>query len=264
MYHRVKLSLTTSDNNIIASYRHKFPNLFIGFKVYSEIIEMQESINSLLKSHGLKKEILKDPVTEEHRNMIAQKIGGQWESLATFIGVCHEEVEDIKETKKEPLDRRLAMMRRWKKLYGMEATYLKLVESLMHVGRRDLADNIIMEISQENRKKLEETWRYYFLIMTLFVLFLASALLVYNNIYYYKNTNIMMMSENVTENNKTSSDQFIEADLVHTLSNHANKSCSRTLLTDGSLPMHDKEIFVDREIDIPEVMSSVAMAELIL
>ena len=73
----------------------------------------------------------------------------------------------------------------------------------------------------------------------------------------------MMMSENVTENNKTSSDQFIEADLVHTLSNHANKSCNRSLLTDGSHPMHDKEIFVGREIDISEVMSSVARANIV-
>ena len=77
---------------------------------------MQESINSLLETHGVRKKMLEYPVTEEHRNMIAKKIGGQWESLATFIGVCHEEVEDIKETKDEPLDRRLAMMRRWKEL----------------------------------------------------------------------------------------------------------------------------------------------------
>ena len=32
------------------------------------------------------------------------------------------------------------MLRRWKQLYGKEATYLKLAEGLRQVGRRDLIE----------------------------------------------------------------------------------------------------------------------------
>ena len=79
-------------------------------------------------------------MTAAHRDKIARDISGDWESLATFIGVPREEVEDIKDEYRKPLDRRLAMMRTWYKLLGKEATYVKLVEGLRQIGRRDLID----------------------------------------------------------------------------------------------------------------------------
>ena len=133
----------------------------------------------------------------------------------------------------------------------------------MHVGRRDLADDIITEISQKNQK-LEDRRNYYIKPMW-FIMYFLIIVLFYDKTYYYfyNNTNITTMSENVTENNKTSSEQCIGADLIHTLSNHTNESCSRTLLTDGNLPMHDQEIFVGRENDVLEVMRSVDRANIV-
>ena len=79
--------------------------------------------------------------------MIAQDIGGDWESLATFIGVPPGDVESIKEEYRRPLERRLAMMRRWHELWGEKATYHRLVEGLRQIGRRDLLElltNVIL------------------------------------------------------------------------------------------------------------------------
>ena len=95
-------------------------------------------LESILRDNGMSKETLKRSTTKDHRNKIAQKIGRDWESLATIIGVPSEDVYDIKEEYGKPLDRRLAMMRRWHELWGEEATYLKLVEGLRQIGRRDL------------------------------------------------------------------------------------------------------------------------------
>ena len=48
-----------------------------------------------------------------------------------------------KDEYRKPLDRRLAMMRRWHKLWGSEATYLRLIKGLRHIGRRDLIDRLM-------------------------------------------------------------------------------------------------------------------------
>ena len=91
-------------------------------------------LESILRDDGVNKKSLRKSTTNEHRNKIAQKIGGDWESLAIFIEVIPpEDVDDIKEMYREPLDRRLAMMRRWHKLWGEEATYLRLIEGLRQI-----------------------------------------------------------------------------------------------------------------------------------
>ena len=75
-------------------------------------------LESILRDNGVSKETLKRSTTKDHRNKIAQKIGGDWESLATIFGVPSEDVYDIKEEYGKPMDRRLAMMRRWHELWG--------------------------------------------------------------------------------------------------------------------------------------------------
>ena len=49
----------------------------------------------------------------------------------------------IKDEYRNPLDRRLAMMRRWHELCGKEATYLRLVEGLKKIQRKDLIEFIL-------------------------------------------------------------------------------------------------------------------------
>ena len=81
------------------------------------------------------------PVLVQHRDEIALKIGKDWESLATFIGITSQEVDDIRDTYSgSPQRQRQAMMNRWEQLHGSEATYLKLIEGLEQIGRRDLTE----------------------------------------------------------------------------------------------------------------------------
>ena len=54
-------------------------------------------------------ETLKHVVSEEHRYETAKRIGGDWESLATFIGVPNGDIDDIKDEHRKHLDRRLAI-----------------------------------------------------------------------------------------------------------------------------------------------------------
>ena len=105
-------------------------------------------LESLLRASRASEETLKKLTIKNHRNTIAQDIGKDWESLAAFIGVPSGDIDDIKEKYREPLDRRLAMMRKWHELWGEEATYLRLVRGLRQIGRRDLIEFIVQSYQE--------------------------------------------------------------------------------------------------------------------
>ena len=68
---------------------------------------------------------------------------GDWESCALLLGLSKEDVNDIIEEKSRTRTRRITMLLRWKELKGNEATYLKLIEALAQIGRRDLIEFIL-------------------------------------------------------------------------------------------------------------------------
>ena len=112
-----------------------------------------------LAEKGISKEMLNIPINRESRNQVALRIGKNWESLATCIGIPSQEVFDLKETyPTSPQDQRLGMMNRWEELYGSMATYLKLIEGLEQTGRRDLTEFLvgIFNGSPFNKVKDEE------------------------------------------------------------------------------------------------------------
>ena len=102
-----------------------------------------KSLSDLLKDNGLTEEDLKQEVKEEHCHMIAMQVGRDWQTLATFIGVSDIDVDDIKEMYQEPQDRRLALLTKWKKLYGSEATYAKMAHGLEGTGNRKLTEYLL-------------------------------------------------------------------------------------------------------------------------
>ena len=108
-------------------------------------------LDVFLASKGVTKEELNKAINLEQRNEIAIKIGKDWETLATCIGIAPQEVFDLKETyPNSPKDQRLGMMNRWEELYGSEATYLKLIEGLEQIGRRSLTE-FLLKMKLESR-----------------------------------------------------------------------------------------------------------------
>ena len=102
-----------------------------------------EDLDAILEAEGANRDTLSCTVImEENRNIIANKIL-VWETLAPFIGVPLEKVANIKDEHRKPSNMRLAMMKRWHELHGSNATYLKLVEGLWVIERRDLIEFVI-------------------------------------------------------------------------------------------------------------------------
>ena len=71
---------------------------------------METRLDKLLAARGLSRKTLQcRVVSEKHRHTIAQEIGTDWETLAKYIEIPTQEVNDIKE--EHTTNRSFALMR---------------------------------------------------------------------------------------------------------------------------------------------------------
>jgi archaellum biogenesis ATPase FlaH len=224
------------------------------------------------QTFGISKETLKCVVSDKHRNEIAKRVGGTWESLATFIGVTSGEVDDIKEKYVEPLDRRLAMMRRWHELWGSEATYLRLVEGLRQIGRRDLIELIdqntqlwpsasgmktllkfqtsnFLRLFLESIKIKDKSTIASLIVIIIMILFVGAQVLIEQRS-NYNNTDQQCLAKNITHRYHSKIVAF----------NHQKvRDCNSP---ESDLPtIHP--LFVGRENDVHQVLLRVARAHVV-
>ena len=114
-----------------------------------------KSLSDLIKENGLTEYDLNKPMTFKHCNKIAIRIGEDWERLATYIEIDTVEVDHIKEEHCRAKDRRLALLREWKRKFGNDATYAKMIQSLEEIGNRELTEFLLSLLKKErNRKEL--------------------------------------------------------------------------------------------------------------
>ena len=225
-------------------------------------------LDDFLNKHGVKKDVLQSPLpTTTLTNKIAKEIGDQWESLAPIIGVGGKKVEFIKRRySQEPLKMRLVMMRRWHKLGRRKATYLKLVEGLWKIGRKDLIEVILREINRPAR--LQQKLEKHFCVILLIVCLIPLLIMV---IYIYLNHATTQASKNLNkEPNSTLrqglEDYFNEANnsILYSVQNKMlNKKCNYIELPNGELPKRHQETFVGREMDVVEVLRRVTTTNIV-
>ena len=228
-------------------------------------------LESILKTYDVSKETLKRSTIEDHRNKIAQKVGGDWESLAIFIGVPPEDVDDIKDKYREPLARRLAMMRRWHELWGKEATYLRLVEGLRQIGRRDLIEFVvgILNCQQPDNYlraliNLRQSWlkevtmqalRAIIIIMIVLVIFMIFMTFDTVNIIYHKPVPKVSDYHSTEKNQVTNTTSHPE----RVAFDHGKRNCS---FPESDLPIIHP-LFVGRENDVYQVLRKVARVHIV-
>ena len=235
-------------------------------------------LEDLLQTLGVRRETLKRVVREEHRKEIAKNIGGDWKSLAAFIGVSHGDVDDIVEEYSKPLDRKLAMMRKWYELWGSEATYLKLVEGLREIGRQDLIERIIQSMQQSakvhdahipcDQHKIQFPWlkMVYHNKGLIITTIIAITIALYGGNIFNKPTrvNVSDSHDNLTTpeqtqtNNASSHIHPQEIDFDHEYSESIRK-CS---FPESDLPIIHP-LFVGRENDVHQVLHRVARAHIV-
>ena len=82
------------------------------------------------------------PCTDEHLAEIANSVP-DWRAVSPFLGLTEaEEIAILESTHSVPA-RRMAMLRKWKRKQGPQATYKRLCQAFQKCGSRDLEQKII-------------------------------------------------------------------------------------------------------------------------
>ena len=240
-----------------------------------EISELENTINPLHISGSKGEKDLKGKVTAAHRDLIAQDIGGDWESLANFIGVPPGDVDDIKEEYRKPLDRRLAMMRRWHEPWGKEATYLRLVEGLKRIGRKDLIDCLMLRYTlrydlpgkylyASSRSVSSYRWLMHRFCSVVIQLSCMPALMLILGLLYFSGGSYNMIREERSYDNLTSTaakncTSKHNSSGIRRAKNDVGSNCT---ISENGLPVI-RPLFVGRENDMRQVLRKVAKAHIV-
>ena len=180
----VSLSCITVVTHVRVVLEHHF--------IIESKMSKQKSLSDLLKANGLTEKDLNQQMKEKHCHEIAMQVGKDWETLATSIGMSDTDVDDIKARYQEPRDRRIALLRKWKKSYGKEATYAQMARGLEKIGNRELTEYLIgllkrktlhnqkesYEISQDSVRKTEKRRQHHNADCKSKVMFILALLLV--------------------------------------------------------------------------------------
>ena len=88
---------------------------------------------------GISQEQLKEQVTSEHTGIISQEMT-KWEDWAWALELTPTQVEGIDRENRTMHTKRLAVLRVWKEIFGSTATYEKLVDALLNIKMRKMAE----------------------------------------------------------------------------------------------------------------------------
>ena len=101
---------------------------------------MAVTISELVKVVGISKADIDKRCADEHLNSISRFL--DWRTTAPHLGLTDTEIEDIEDEDRKNEVRRLKALQRWKRKYCFKATYRKLMEVFLHIGRADLAEEV--------------------------------------------------------------------------------------------------------------------------
>ena len=87
-------------------------------------------------------------VSRDHQNKVALSIT-DWRSIAPFLGLEETDEEDIEAMYSTVKTRNIAMLRKWKHLYGSSATYRRLLGAFWSIERIDLIDKLLEMVTTD-------------------------------------------------------------------------------------------------------------------
>ena len=97
--------------------------------------------SQLLREKGLDLTQLNIKCTDEHLRCISEFLV-EWQDVLPYLGLEDPVREEIEASNKRERGRRLMMLQKWKQKYAFKATYKKLVEVLLKIGRADDAEKV--------------------------------------------------------------------------------------------------------------------------
>ena len=82
-------------------------------------------------------------ISDDHLREIALfKTLTNWRTVATYLGLDKNDLDDIKREEDDEKMRKLNALEKWKGKFGSKATYRKLVEVLLKLEKTDAAEDV--------------------------------------------------------------------------------------------------------------------------
>ncbi len=106
-----------------------------------EDVIVVNDLDATLNYHELSREELDVPCTVDHCRELAMKLE-RWEPLLPYIGLDECDRTAIEKDYSSYEEQRIAVLSKWKRLYGSTATYLKLAKGLEKIGHFNLVDEL--------------------------------------------------------------------------------------------------------------------------
>ena len=91
----------------------------------------------LAGSHGICGDLL------NHFLLVKDNIGRQWNDLGRELKVPEAEIEDIHDHQNNYSSCCYAILIKWARANGQDATKLKLEQALIQIQRKDIVDNVL-------------------------------------------------------------------------------------------------------------------------
>ena len=98
------------------------------------------TISELVEAVGISEAILRERCTDEHLNIVARFL--DWRTTAPCLGLSENEIEDIEDEDRRNDVRRRKTLQLWKRKHCFKATYRRLVEVFLCLGRADHAEEL--------------------------------------------------------------------------------------------------------------------------
>ena len=90
----------------------------------------------LMKHFGLSEDDCKKKVSDRHIQWISSHSCEQWKKLPSFLGLETTVVSDLGKDFKTEEERRIGLLKKWKKMKGFDATYKVLIKALLDIESR--------------------------------------------------------------------------------------------------------------------------------
>lgn len=94
------------------------------------------TFQELISHVGVSDEALKESCTEAHLSMIALWLP-DWQMVAPHLGVSADVHDSTNQQEKNQY-----ILNQWKQRFAFKATYKRLVEVLLEIGRADVAEKV--------------------------------------------------------------------------------------------------------------------------
>ena len=99
------------------------------------------TLDELLKTTELTPEQLEETCSDEHIIKVSLFMDS-WRIIIPLLNLDATEQEEIEYDARSEKEKRLLALRKWKSKFAFNATYQKLIDTFLTVGRADLAEKV--------------------------------------------------------------------------------------------------------------------------